>query len=95
MGLGEYERAAPLLLKSFHLLVERQAKIPKASRKGYLREAAERLVRLYTAWKKPAAALAWRNEMAMYGGPAVAEPRHGFVPLDFPPLQKPAIAEKP
>ncbi|MCA9070341.1 MAG: tetratricopeptide repeat protein, partial [Planctomycetaceae bacterium] len=64
-------------------LVATHERIPPVYRVKWLFEAANETVKLYVVWGKPALALSWRNEQAKWGGPAVAEPPEGFVPIDF------------
>ncbi len=62
LGQKKYADAAPLLIKGYEGMKEREDKIPPQG-KPRLTEALERLVQLYDAWDKPAEAAKWRKEL--------------------------------
>jgi hypothetical protein len=62
-GQREFPAAEALLLDAQKALTERRAKILPLEREVTLREAAERLVRLYEAWGKPDKAEEWRKTL--------------------------------
>jgi tetratricopeptide (TPR) repeat protein len=62
-GQREVPAAEPLLLDAYKALIERREKIRPLDRDVTLRDAAERLVRLYEAWGKPDKAEEWRKRL--------------------------------
>jgi tetratricopeptide (TPR) repeat protein len=73
LGQKKYAEAEPLLRHGYNGLKRRRSKIPPAQ-KPRLTEAVERLVRLYTEWKKPDEEARWRKEleaMRKAAGPSV------------------------
>jgi hypothetical protein len=62
-GQGEFSAAEPLLLDAQKALTERRETILPVNRVATLRDAAERLVRLYEAWGKPDKAEEWRKRL--------------------------------
>jgi serine/threonine protein kinase len=69
LGQGKYAEAEPLLVEGYEGMRDQQSVVPPGSRDP-LPEAADRLVRLYTALGKPDEAAKWRAERAKYRGPA-------------------------
>ena len=69
LGQGRYAEAEPLVVAGYEGMKAREARIavPERSR---LREAAERVVRLYEAWGKPEQAAAWKAKLGMPDLPA-------------------------
>src|SRR5262249_18402489 len=63
VGQREFLAAEPLLLNAHKALTERRDKIRPLDRDVILRDAAERLVRLYEAWGKPDKAEEWRKRL--------------------------------
>ena len=75
-GQREFLAAEPLLLDAQKALTERRGTIRSLDRDAPLRDAAERLVRLYEAWGKPEKATAWKAKLGMLDLPAdVFDPR--------------------
>lgn len=67
-GQKEFADAEPLLLEGHKGLTARAGEIEYPPlRRAAPREAAERLVRLYTAWGKPAEAARWKKQLAPVG----------------------------
>jgi tetratricopeptide (TPR) repeat protein len=64
MGQQKYDAAEPLLLEGYKGMKRRQASIPGVASTRPL-EAAQRLVDLYRAWKKPAQADRWLATVRM------------------------------
>lgn len=62
-GLKHFDEAEPLLLSGYEGMNKRREQIPAAVRSERLREAVERLVKLYEAWDKPDSAKRWREEL--------------------------------
>ena len=62
LGQKKFAEAEPLLRAGYEGIRAREAKLP-ASKKIYLTEAGERIVRLYEAWGKTDEALAWRAKL--------------------------------
>jgi serine/threonine protein kinase/Tfp pilus assembly protein PilF len=63
-GQKSFDEAEPLLSAGWNGLRERRATIPPSvPGDARIREAGERLVRLYETWGKPAAAEAWRKKL--------------------------------
>jgi serine/threonine protein kinase len=76
----KYAEAEPLVLQGYEGLRAREAKIP-APNKPLLREAADRVVRLYTARGKLEQAAGWEAKFGRPGGrPAHPSPCRGIVP---------------
>jgi hypothetical protein len=69
LGQHRYALAEPALVTGYQGIVSHQAAIPVEQR-SHLREAAERVVRLYEAWKKPQEAAAWKARVGMRDLPA-------------------------
>jgi hypothetical protein len=69
LGQGRYAEAEPLLVQGYEGMKAREARIrvPERSR---IREAAERVVRLYEEWSKPDQATAWKAKVEMPDLPA-------------------------
>jgi serine/threonine protein kinase/tetratricopeptide (TPR) repeat protein len=64
LGQGRYGEAEPLVAPGYRAMKAREATIPVPER-FRLREAAERVARLYEAWGKPEQAAAWKAELGM------------------------------
>jgi tetratricopeptide (TPR) repeat protein len=105
-GRKDFPAAEPLLLEARKALTERRAKMPPCERDGALRDAADRLVRLYEAWGKPAEAGKWREmrppapATAPAGSPRVKWERTPFgpAPRSRPPPRltgAPALIPRP
>jgi hypothetical protein len=62
-GQKRYAEAEPLIVSGYEGLKAREARIPPPG-KPRLREAAERVVKLYEAWGKPDKAAEWRARLA-------------------------------
>jgi eukaryotic-like serine/threonine-protein kinase len=58
-----FQEAEELLLTAERSLAEKRDKIPPIERDLTLRDAIDRLIRLYDAWGKPAEAEKWRNRL--------------------------------
>ena len=69
MGRGRYAEAEPLVIRGYEGMKVRQAKIVVPDR-FLLREAAERVVRLYEGWSKPDQAAVWKARLGMPDLPA-------------------------
>ncbi len=69
VGQGRYALAEPLLVRGYEGTKARESRIivPKRSR---LREAAERVIRLYEEWNKPDQSTAWKAKVGMRDLPA-------------------------
>lgn len=65
VGLKKYADAEPLLLSGYAGMKEREAKIP-ANCRPRLKEAMERLVRLYEATERPDEATRWKARLAQF-----------------------------
>jgi non-specific serine/threonine protein kinase/serine/threonine-protein kinase len=75
LGQRRYVEAEPALLTGYEGMVSREEEIPIAER-SHLREAAERVVRLYESWNRPQEAAAWKAKVGMRDLPAqVFSPR--------------------
>jgi len=61
-GQKNYSEAEPLLLAGYQSMNQRQNQMPDAA-KPRLKEALERLVRLYEDWGKPGQAAEWRAKL--------------------------------
>ena len=64
LGQGRHAEAEPLVVSGYEGLKAREASIPPQAR-SRLDEAAERVVRLYEAWGKPAQAAAWKAKLGL------------------------------
>ncbi len=69
LGQHRHAEAEPAILTGYEGMVRRKAQIPAAQR-SHLREAAERIVRLYESWNKPQDAAAWKAKVGMRDLPA-------------------------
>jgi serine/threonine protein kinase/tetratricopeptide (TPR) repeat protein len=69
LGLRRYAEAESALVTGYEGMVLREAQIPAAQR-SHLREAAERVVRLYESWNKPQEVAAWKARVGMRDLPA-------------------------
>jgi hypothetical protein len=69
LGQGRHAEAEPLIVSGYEGMKAREDRIPSAS-KIRLREASERLVRLYEAWGKPDQATAWKAKLGLNDLPA-------------------------
>ena len=69
LGQGRYAEAEPLIVPGYEGMKEREAKIAVPDR-SRLREAAERVVRLYEDWGKAEQATAWKARLGMPDLPA-------------------------
>jgi hypothetical protein len=73
LGQGKYAEAEPFIVSGYEGLKSREATIlPQGKRR--LPEAADRVVKLYTAWGKPEKAVEWREKIKSQP-PAVPKPR--------------------
>jgi hypothetical protein len=61
-GQKKFAEAEPLLVSGYEGLKQREAKIPAVG-KARIKEALERLVRLYTAWGQPEKAAMWQQQL--------------------------------
>jgi len=62
MGEKKYAEAEPLVLSGYQGMKERESKMPMGA-KAFLKEDADRVVELYTAWGKPQKAAEWREKL--------------------------------
>jgi len=62
MGEKKYAEAEPLVLSGYQGMKERESKMPMGA-KAFLKEDADRVVELYTAWGKPPKAAEWREKL--------------------------------
>ncbi len=69
LGQARYTEAEPLVVPGYEGMKARATKIP-ASAWSRLREAAERVVRLYEAWGKPDQAISWKIKLGLPDLPA-------------------------
>jgi tetratricopeptide (TPR) repeat protein len=69
LGQGRYVDAEPLIVQGYEGMKNREASIA-IREPSSLREAAERVVRLYEAWGKPEQAAAWKAKVGMPDLPA-------------------------
>jgi tetratricopeptide (TPR) repeat protein len=69
LGQGRYVDAEPLIVQGYEGMKPRGASIAVGERSS-LREAGERVVRLYEAWGKPEQAAAWKAKLGMSDLPA-------------------------
>jgi eukaryotic-like serine/threonine-protein kinase len=68
-GQGRYAEAEPLVIEGYRGIKARAARIPAAG-KPRLPETAERVIRLYEAWGKPARAAEWKVKLGQADLPA-------------------------
>ena len=71
MGEKKYAQAEPLVLSGYQGMKERESKMPIGA-KAFLKEDADRVVELYTAWGKPQKAAEWREKLKNEAPTAVA-----------------------
>jgi hypothetical protein len=64
MGERRYAQAEPALVAGYEGMIAREQQVPAAQR-SRLREAAERVVRLYEVWNKPLDAARWKSKVGM------------------------------
>jgi tetratricopeptide (TPR) repeat protein len=64
MGERRYAQAEPALIAGYEGMIAREKQVP-AAQKSRLREAAERVVRLYEVWNKPLDAARWKSKVGM------------------------------
>jgi tetratricopeptide (TPR) repeat protein/tRNA A-37 threonylcarbamoyl transferase component Bud32 len=64
MGEHRYAEAEPVVVSGYEGMVAREQQVP-AAQKSSLREAAERVVRLYELWNKPHDAALWKAKVGM------------------------------
>jgi hypothetical protein len=69
LGQGRYSEAEPLIVPGYEGMKERQAKIAVLDQ-SRLREAAERVVRLYEDWGMAEQAAVWKAKLGMPDLPA-------------------------
>jgi serine/threonine protein kinase/tetratricopeptide (TPR) repeat protein len=69
LGQDRYAEAEPLLVSGYDGMIAREARIP-VSERFRLREAAERVIRLYEDWGKSEQAAAWKTKVGMSDLPA-------------------------
>ena len=69
MGEGRFAEAEPLVVSGYEGMKAREAKISYRARPS-LGEAAERVIRLYDQWNKPAQAQVWKAKLGMLDLPA-------------------------
>jgi eukaryotic-like serine/threonine-protein kinase len=69
MGQGRYAEAEPLIVEGYDGLKARESRVPMPER-SRLREAAERIIRLYEAWNKPERAAAWKGKLGLHDLPS-------------------------
>jgi hypothetical protein len=69
LGLRRYAEAEPALVTGYEGMVAHETEILLAQR-SRLREAAERVVRLYDSWNKPQEAATWKWKVGMRDLPA-------------------------
>ena len=69
LGQGRYSEAEPLIVPGYEGMKGRQAKIAGRDR-ARLRQAAERVVRLYENWGKAERAAMWKAKLEMPDLPA-------------------------
>jgi hypothetical protein len=65
LGQKKYAEAEPLLLSGYEGMMQREEKIPSLGRPR-LREALQRLVRLYEATSRPDHAARWKQKLAEF-----------------------------
>jgi tetratricopeptide (TPR) repeat protein/tRNA A-37 threonylcarbamoyl transferase component Bud32 len=64
LGQGRCAEAEPLIVPGYEGMKAREARIPVPDRSRLL-DAAERVVRLYEAWGKPAQAASWKTKLCL------------------------------
>jgi tetratricopeptide (TPR) repeat protein/tRNA A-37 threonylcarbamoyl transferase component Bud32 len=69
LGQGRYAEAEPLVIQGYEGMKARESRIEVPER-FRLREAAERVIRLYEDWGKPEQAAAWKAKLGMPDLPA-------------------------
>ena len=69
LGQGRYAEAEPLVVAGYEGMKAREPRIAVPER-FRLREAAERVVRLYEDWGRPDQAAAWKTKLGMPDLPA-------------------------
>jgi hypothetical protein len=69
LGQGRFAEAEPLVVQGYERMKARESRMPVPDR-SRLREAAERVVRLYEEWGKPDQATAWKTKVGMPDLPA-------------------------
>jgi serine/threonine protein kinase/tetratricopeptide (TPR) repeat protein len=69
LGQGRHAEAEPLILQGYAGVKAREARIAVPSRSA-VREAAERIVRLYEQWNRPDQATSWKARLGMPDLPA-------------------------
>jgi hypothetical protein len=69
LGQGRCAEAEPLVVAGYEGLKARESRMTVPDR-SHLREAAERVVRLYAAWGKPGLAAAWKLKLGLTDLPA-------------------------
>ena len=69
LGQGRYAEAEPLVVQGYEGMKARESRIAVPFR-SRLREAAERVIRLYEAWGKPEQAAAWKQKLGLGDLPA-------------------------
>jgi hypothetical protein len=69
LGQGKYAEAEPLIVLGYEGMKTREVRIPAPNR-SRLREAAERVVRLYEGWGQPEKAATWKSKLGMPDLPA-------------------------
>jgi len=70
LGRKKYAEAEPLLIEGYEGLQQHADKIPKERRRRCFADAADHLIALYTATKKPDAVKKWKAERAKHGNGA-------------------------
>jgi len=71
LGAGRCAEAEPLVVPGYEGMIARESRITVPNR-FHLRQAAERVIRLYEEWNKPEAAEAWKAKLSMRDLPADA-----------------------
>jgi uncharacterized protein HemY len=69
LGHGRHAEAEPLVVAGYEGMKAREIRMPIPDR-FRLREAAERVVRLYAAWDRPDQAATWKSKLGMPDLPA-------------------------
>jgi hypothetical protein len=64
LGQGRQAEAEPLVIAGYEGMKARESRIAVPDR-SRLREAAERIVRLYEEWNKPGQAATWKAKLGM------------------------------
>jgi tetratricopeptide (TPR) repeat protein/tRNA A-37 threonylcarbamoyl transferase component Bud32 len=70
LGQGRYAEAEPSVVAGYEGMKAREERIPVPDRSRLLREAAERVIRLYEAWGRPEEAATWKTRAGMPDLPA-------------------------